>query len=123
MSVVLASSPLLGTSTKIVSERALGIAPKMREVDDYLRANRGAQEWLWECHPELSFRALADGSVLREKQSVGGQAERLQLLSRRFPGVLDELVAFADSRRRAELADALDALVALDTALHVGAGD
>lgn len=120
---LIASAKATAPATKGLSAQAFGIAPKMREVDDHLRADPDAQTWLWECHPELSFRALADGTVLREKKSVGGQAERLQLLSRRFPGVLDELVTFDASSRRAELADALDALVALDTALHVRTGD
>jgi predicted RNase H-like nuclease len=111
------------SAVKGLSAQAFGIAPKMREADEYLHANPGAQTWLYECHPELSFRALAEGKVLRDKKSVGGQAERLQLLLGRFPGVLGALVAFEAGSRVAETADALDALVALDSALHVRAGD
>jgi predicted RNase H-like nuclease len=119
---LVAAAKLQTPYAKGLSAQAFGIAPKMREADDYLRANSGAQQWLYECHPELSFRALAEGEGLRDKKSVGGQAERLRLLTRRFPRVLDELVAFTEGSRRAELADALDALVALDTALHVRNG-
>lgn len=57
--------------------------------------------------------------MLRDKKSVGGQAERLRLLCDRFPRVLDALEAFAPGGRVVDTADALDALVALDTALHV----
>ena len=110
-------------AVKGLSAQAFGIAPKMREADECLQGNPRAQQWLWECHPELSFRAVADGRVLRDKKSVGGQAERLLLLCDRFPDVLDALVAFEPSGRAAETADALDALVALDAALHVRAGD
>lgn len=108
---------------KSLSAQAFGIAPKMREADAFLQAHRGAQAWLWECHPELSFRALAEGEVLRDKRSVGGQADRLKLLADQFPGVLDALAAFAPGSRAAETTDALDALVVLDSALHVRAGD
>jgi len=45
------------------------------------RSTPVAQAWLWECHPELSFRALADGEVLPDKKSVRGQAERLARLA------------------------------------------
>ncbi len=110
-------------AVKGLSAQAFGIAPKIREADQFLRANPGAQEWLWECHPELSFRALAEGKVLPDKKSVAGQAERLALLTDRFPGVLDALLNVPAGNRQAELADALDALVSLDTALHVRAGD
>ncbi|HEY6886745.1 MAG TPA: DUF429 domain-containing protein [Solirubrobacter sp.] len=105
-----------------LSAQAFGLAPKIREADDYLRANAGAQKWLFECHPELSFLTLAK-KVLPDKKSVAGQAERLALLSARFPGVPDALQEFPDGSRRAELADALDALVCLDTALRVRTKD
>jgi predicted RNase H-like nuclease len=108
---------------KGLSAQAFGIAPKMREADEYLLAHPGAQAWLWECHPELSFRALAEGRVLADKKSVSGQAARLVLLSDRFPDVLEALAALQTDRREAELTDALDALVSLDTALRIRAGD
>jgi predicted RNase H-like nuclease len=120
---LIAAAKLNDPAAKGLSAQAFGIAPKMREADEYLQANPGAQAWLWECHPELSFRALAEGRLLRDKKSVGGQAERLRLLGDRYPGVLDALVAFESNGRAAETADALDALVALDTALHVRADD
>jgi predicted RNase H-like nuclease len=77
---------------------------------------------LWECHPELSFLALA-GKVLPDKRSVAGQAQRWALLIDRFPGVPAALQSLAAGAREADLADALDALAALDTALRVRAGD
>ena len=65
-------------AAKGLSAQAFGLVPKIQEADAYLRANGEAQEWLWECHPELSFRALAQGKVLPDKKSVTGQAERLR---------------------------------------------
>jgi hypothetical protein len=61
--------------------------------------------------------------VLADKKSVCGQADRLALLTDRFPEVLEALAALQAGSRQAELADALDALVSLDTALHVRADD
>jgi predicted RNase H-like nuclease len=106
-----------------LSAQAFGLAPKIREVDDYLRANAGAQQWLWECHPELSFRALAGEQVLPDKKSVSGQAQRLALLVNQFPNVSNALQAFSEGSRQAELADALDALICLSTALRVRADE
>jgi predicted RNase H-like nuclease len=106
-----------------LSAQAFGLVAKVWEAEEYLRAHPDAQAWLWECHPELSFRALAGGRVLRDKKSVGGQAERLRLVSARFPGVLDALAAFAPGRRAAEPADALDALAVLAGALRIRAGE
>jgi predicted RNase H-like nuclease len=60
-------------AVKGLSAQAFGIAPKMREADEYLQDNRDAQAWLFECRPELSFRALAEGKVLVDKKSVGGR--------------------------------------------------
>ena len=110
-------------TAKGVSAQAFGIAPKIRAADEYLRAHPDAQRWLWECHPELSFRALAAGEVLRDKKSVAGQAERLALLSERFPGVLEALQQLPAGSRQAELADALDVLASLYTALRIRAND
>jgi predicted RNase H-like nuclease len=118
----------LTPSARGLSAQAFGLAPKMREADEFLRAHTGVQEWLWECHPELSFLALARRAqpakkLLPNKKSVAGQAERLALLIERFPGVLDALRSLSAGSREARLADALDALVGLDTALRIRTGD
>lgn len=120
---LIAAAKAEAPTTKGLSAQAFGIAPKMREADLYMRSHPGAQDWLYECHPELSFRRLAEGQVLRDKKSVGGQAERLRPLGCRLPSVLDAPAGFQTGSGGAELADALDALAALDTALHLRADD
>jgi predicted RNase H-like nuclease len=70
---LVAAAKLQTPYAKGLSAQAFGIAPKMREADDYLRANSGAQQWLYECHPELSFRALAEGEVLRDRRASAGR--------------------------------------------------
>ncbi len=105
-----------------LSAQAFGIVPKVREVDQWLRENPGAQAWLYECHPELSFYAMASG-VLANKRSPHGQVDRLRHVSEEFP---DAPTVISGSRFRAkdaELADVLDAYAALSSASHVRAGD
>jgi predicted RNase H-like nuclease len=108
-------------TAKSLSAQAFGIAPKMKQVDDWLRQHPAAQDWLYECHPELSFRAMADGRVLDDKKTVHGQVDRLRLVLREFPDALDVVAATRLSSRDAQLTDILDAYAALDSALHVAA--
>jgi predicted RNase H-like nuclease len=108
---------------KGLSAQAFAIAPKINEVDDWLRAQLGAQEWLFECHPELSFRAMAEGRVLDGKNTAHGQVERIRLVTSEFPDALDVIGATSFSAKDVQLADVLDAYAALDSALHVAAGD
>ena len=106
-----------------LSAQAFGLAAKIREADALLQADAGARERVWECHPELSFRAMAGGRVPADKKSIAGQADRLALLQDRLPGVLDAMRGLAVGRRHAEPADALDALACLQTARRIRAGD
>ena len=109
-------------TAKGLSAQAFGIAAKIREADAYLQTRPHAQDWLWECHPELSFQTMAGGRVLSDKKSVGGQAARLALLGERLPDVLDALERVTVGRRRVELADALDTLACLVTSWRIRAG-
>ena len=110
-------------AAKSLSAQAFGIAPKMEDVDDWLCEHPTAQDWLYECHPELSFRAMADGRVLDDKKTAHGQVDRLRLVMREFPDVLDVVANTRLSSRDAQLTDVLDAYAALDSALHVAAGE
>lgn len=104
-----------------LSAQAFGIAPKIREADEYLLIHPGAQDWLWECHPELSFQGLAQVD-LPSKTSVAGQLRRLALMRERFPAVEATLLAFEPGGTAANLDDALDALACLHTALALRSG-
>lgn len=107
-----------------ISAQAAGIAPKIREVDDWVRAHPGSERWLWECHPELSFLALNDGAPVRaSKHSAAGLMQRLDLLRREFPDIEEQIAAAAWSSKEAELSDLLDAYAALSTALLCARGD
>jgi predicted RNase H-like nuclease len=70
-----------------VNEQALGkrlpkqtfmLFPKMREIDDLVRAF--GQSRLREGHPEVSFAAMAGAPVLSKKRDQAGQSDRIRLL-------------------------------------------
>lgn len=89
-----------------LSAQAFGLVPRIRDVDDVLRA-RGPEVHLRvvECHPEVAFAVLADGAVaLGTKKSAAGALQRLHLLEQCFAGGLP-----SDVPAGAALDDALDA--------------
>jgi predicted RNase H-like nuclease len=87
-----------------LSAQAFGLVPRIREVDDALRAHGSAvHERVVECHPELAFAAMATGRLeLATKKSAAGALQRVGLLAEVF-----ELPA--DVPAGASLDDALDA--------------
>lgn len=110
-------------AAKSLSAQAAGIAPKVAEVDRFVRAHPGSHGWLFECHPELSFLALNDGSpVTADKRAAAGLVRRLQLVRDLFPDVEEQLAAAPWPGRKVALSDALDAYAALSTALVCARG-
>jgi predicted RNase H-like nuclease len=109
---------------KSLSAQAAGITRKVREVDEWVRGHPDSEQWLFECHPELSFLALNDGSPLRAtKHSAAGLLQRLQLVRAEFPDAEEQLAAAAWTGKQAELPDLLDAYAALSTALVCARGE
>jgi predicted RNase H-like nuclease len=106
-------------AAKSLSAQAFALAPKIKEVDNWLRDDPGAQEWLFECHPELSFRAIADGRVLAGKKTPHGQIDRLRLIQQKFSDAVDVIAETRLTAKKAELADILDAYAAAHSALRV----
>lgn len=63
-----------------LSRQSWGLAPKLREANACLAEPGGDR--LFEVHPEVSFRALADGTAPRHrKKSWAGQMARRSLLA------------------------------------------
>jgi predicted RNase H-like nuclease len=111
-------------AAKSLSAQAAGIAPKVAEVDAFVRARPASEGWLWECHPELCFAALAGGDALAApKRSADGRARRLALVRERFPDAPERLAAAPWRAPDATTADALDAYAALTTALRCARGE
>ena len=106
-----------------IGVQSWGIAPKIREVDEFLRAESDARHKIREAHPELVFWALNDRKAMKHKKSRQvGYDERLRVLSRAFPraeAVVNEaLSSFA--RKDVARDDVVDALALAITGL---AGD
>jgi len=111
-------------AAKSLSAQAAGIAPKVAEVDAFVRAHPQSECWLWECHPELSFLRLnAGAAVTGDKRSVAGLANRLALVRAVFPDVEASLSTAPWPGRDVGLSDALDAYAALSAALACARGE
>lgn len=107
---------------KRISRQTWGILPKVRELDDLLRASPAARAAANEVHPEVSFLKLNRDRPLRaSKRTPEGRAERGALLRRWCGDAIDR--ALADRRRLACAPDdVLDAFAALWTAERIARG-
>ncbi len=66
-----------------INQQTFHLFPKMREVDQLLRARPGLKRIVYEAHPELAFARMNDGKpVLSKKRKLEGYAERRQLLAK-----------------------------------------
>jgi predicted RNase H-like nuclease len=104
-----------------ISRQAWGIAPKIREVDEFLRSTPAGQGRVREAHPEVCFTVLAGKPVESSKKTAAGMSERLELLRRHLPDIdafiLHAFIAYRESG--AALDDIHDAL-ALAVAARYG---
>jgi predicted RNase H-like nuclease len=92
------------------------ITDKINDVADACRTLPPAVRVL-ECHPEVTFAALA-GTVLPRKSTAAGVGRRIGALS----GWIDAAAALGDVPEGVPVADALDALACLWTAERASAG-
>ena len=108
-----------------VSKQLFNIAPKIREVDEYLRANRAQAAHVFEVHPELAFwrlngeRALSEPKKIKSRPYPPGLALRRQLL---VEAGLGESIVNAPPPKGADADDLLDALAcaAIARRIHLG---
>ncbi len=109
-----------------ISTQSWGLADKVLEVEDAVRALGRAGDRVVEVHPETSFAVMARHFRLAPppgKRSAAGVARRVDLLSRTLPG-LDVVAALAGvpaggtAREAVPVDDALDALAAACSALR-----
>jgi predicted RNase H-like nuclease len=100
-----------------ISSQSAALAPKIKQVDVWVRTRPGCHEWLVECHPELSWYALSGGERLLDKRSGSGLVRRLQLLRELFPDAEERIAAAPWPGKQAALSDLLDAYAALSSAL------
>ncbi len=102
-----------------LSKETWAIVPKIRQVDELLRASPRARRIVREVHPELCFWALAGGRPMaHHKATQAGFEERLAVLSRHYPDA-ESAVARAflwHARNAVARDDVMDALVVAVTA-------
>lgn len=107
--------------TRGLSRQSVGLIPKIAEVDGWIREHPTSDNWLFECHPELTFARMRGGDPAPPKHSPAGAVERLRLLRVSFPDLEDRVATLASPT--ADLADSLDAYAALSTALRCLRGE
>ena len=103
-----------------LSIQAWGIAPKIRQVDRYLRGVKPAVP-IREMHPEVAFWALNhERPLAQRKKTAAGIAARLSLLRRYHAGVAAcyEACLACYLRKNVARDDILDALVGAVTAAN-----
>jgi len=89
-----------------LSAQAFGLVPRIRQVDELLRAQPAeVHRRVVESHPEVAFAAMATGRFdLATKKSAAGALQRIALLEELLPAPLPH-----DVPPLASLDDALDA--------------
>jgi predicted RNase H-like nuclease len=71
-----------------LSKQSWNLLPRIREVDEILRARPELVGRVRECHPELVFRGLAGAPATASKTTREGCRERLDLLAARSPALV-----------------------------------
>jgi predicted RNase H-like nuclease len=108
-----------------VSKQLFMIAPKIKEVDAVLRADRAAVERVYEVHPELAFWRLNGDRALDQPKKVKGTYFVPGLTLRRgllIKAGLPASVVEASPPRGAGVDDLLDAFACATVARRIQAG-
>ena len=105
---------------KGLSTQSWAIAPKIKEVDDYMCSVRPGEK-VREMHPEIAFWALNGKTILHhKKKGRAGIDERLAVLLRHYPRA-EECFHWAREQyliKEVATDDILDAMVGAVTAMH-----
>lgn len=108
-------------TSKGLIRQSYGIFPKVAEVDRLV--TRPLQSWVVECHPELSFAALAEGRPMTHKKGKAeGYEERRALLDAALGFSIPLRSEARAVVREAAPDDLLDAFAAAWTARRVVLG-
>jgi predicted RNase H-like nuclease len=102
-----------------LSKQSFNIAPRVRDVEEYLRRSGATGPVIREMHPEVCFWALAGRPMAHGKRTEEGAAERLDVLSAHLPAaraILSEVTA-AHPRSALRPDDVIDALAGAVTGL------
>jgi predicted RNase H-like nuclease len=111
-----------------ISNQAWAIAPRIREVDSFLRKTDDAQDVVRESHPEVCFWKLSD-ELLESKLSDDGIEDRLKVLCKALEISIEKCEKIGKQltepsyARFADEDDVLDAMVLAVTAKRVAEGN
>ncbi len=105
-----------------LSAQALGILPKIREVDDVMTPR--LQRLIRETHPEVVFAGLnsAGTGLTAGKKTAEGRRQRLALLPPSFVAAAPTSLTRPFAAKDAALDDYVDALAALVTVIRLAHG-
>jgi len=107
-----------------LSKQSFHIAPRILDVEEYLRRAWASGPVIREMHPEVCFRALAARPMAHSKRTAAGAAERIAVLERHLPSaaaIVSEVIG-AHGRSAVQPDDVIDALVGAVTARVGGSG-
>jgi predicted RNase H-like nuclease len=92
-----------------------GIVPKIKEVNKAMTSE--LQKQVFEFHPELAWKHLAEGHILESKHTTAGILQRIGLLEK----YVGDIKTFAEEEaaRKSKIDDVLDSLVGLYTAQYI----
>jgi predicted RNase H-like nuclease len=113
----------LRATGRSLSAQALGILPKIREVDAVMTP--ALQERVREVHPELVFASLTDDArgLATSKKTVRGRRDRLALLPPALAAAAPSRASRPFPAAAVALDDYVDALAALVTARRLARGE
>jgi len=114
-----ASAENLRCTGRKLSKQSFHIAPRIRDVEEYLRRSSSSGPVIREMHPEICFWALAGRPMARAKRTEMGERERLDVLSAHLPAaraIVAEVTA-AHPRSAVGPDDVIDALAGAVTGL------
>src|SRR5206468_13100161 len=100
-----------------LSKQSFSIAPRILDVEQYLRQSWASGPVIREMHPEVCFWGLAARPMRHAKRTAEGAAERIAVLARHLPAaaaIVDEVTR--THRKSASRDDVIDALVGAVTA-------
>jgi predicted RNase H-like nuclease len=109
-----------------VSKQLYNIAPKIREIDATLRADKTLVPRVFEVHPELAFWRLSGERTLAEPKKVKSRCYEPGLALRRgllISAGLPPAVVNAPPPKGARPDDLLDALACAAVARRIGVGN
>ena len=107
-----------------LSKQSFHIAPRILDVEDYLRQSWASGPVIREMHPEICFWALAGRPMTHPKRTVEGAEERIEVLTRHLPSAAAIVGEVAHAHRKTALGqdDVIDALAGAVTARRGASG-